>query len=157
MLAEGAGQPLGYDQWCALYQKYVVIGWRVRLELVTVDNSNATVVGFCPLTTSSALASFSHYKEVPGNKSVICTPDIDKNEILTSGGVERYLLGNRRAGRMFSDDQLYAATSANPTRPLYGHIYVQPMDMAADVSAVQWILTLEQIVVFFDPITPSRS
>lgn len=156
-LAMGAGQPLYWDQWTAMYRRYCVIGWKIDFQVVTTDNTNPTVFGFCPLTTSTALANHLAYKEVAGNISAVCTPDIDKNYLSAKGSVEKYLLGAKRRGRMLSDDNLYALTSANPTNVLYGHIYTQAFDQSADPAVINYCATLKQIVVFFDPIVPGRS
>lgn len=150
-------QPLGFDQWSTLYRKYCVIGWKARVEVVTTDNTNSIVVGYCPLDSSTALASYMHYKEATGNKSVIMTPDIDKAEFWIKGGVERILLGSKKRGRMLTDTSLYADVTANPTRVLYGHLYCQSLTGSADAAVVYVNITLYQTVVWFDPIIPARS
>lgn len=156
-LANDTAQPLGFDQWATLYRKYCVIGWKVKVELVTKDNSNAAVVGFAPSTSSTALASYMHYKESPANRSVTLTPDIDKSMFVTKGSIEKFLFGGRRRGKILSDDETTALCTANPVRPVYGHLYVQAFDATSDIAAVLANITIEQIVVFFDPIIPGRS
>lgn len=156
-LAISNQQPLYWDQYCALYRRYCIVGWKIKIEVVTSDNTVPTTFGFCPLTTSTPLASQYHYKETAGNVSAYMTPDLDKTVLYAKGGVERYLLGNKRRGRMLSDDNLYALTSANPTNVLYGHIYSQAFDATADPATLNYIATLYQTIVFFDPIVPARS
>lgn len=146
-------QPLGFDQYEALYNKYCVIGWKVKVEAVTVDNSNALYVGFTPTTASTALTSYSHYKECPGTVSRILSPDIDKAVFSTKGSVKKQML---RRGKILTDDTLYADVTASPTRILYGHIWSHVMD-ATDPANTKIVVTLEQLVVFFDPKIPARS
>lgn len=151
----GAGQPLGFDQYSTLYNRYAVIGWSVKIELVTTDNTNPTMVGFTPIVSSTTLTSFEHYKEVPGTVSMVLTPDIDKGTLFARGGVKRFLLG--RGGKMLADDTVTAAVTADPTRMLHGHFWAQSVDAASDAAIVRAVVTLWQTVVFFVPVIPSRS
>lgn len=151
----GSGQPLGFDQYSTLYNRYAVIGWRVKIELVTTDNTNPTVVGFTPIVSSTTLTSLEHYKEIPGTVSMILTPDIDKGVLYARGSVKKHLLA--RGGKMLADDTVTAATTADPTRILHGHFWAQSVDAASDAAIVRAVVTLWQTVVFFVPVIPSRS
>lgn len=157
MLAFGSQQPLYYDQWSAMYRRYCVIGWKIRFQIATTDNTNPTVFGFCPTTGSTALASHMYYKEIAGNKSVICTPDVDKNYLTVKGSVKKYLHPNSKRVSLLDDPNTYQLTSANPTNVVYGHIYTQAFDATADPAVINYCATLEQIIVFFDPVVPARS
>lgn len=152
----GATQPLGFDQYSTLYKKSAVIGWSVELEIVTVDNSIPTKVGFTPMTQSSGLSAYEHYMELPSTVSTVMTPDIDKAHLRSRGGVKRWLLPP--GGKLMTDDTLYVTNdTADPTRILYGHLWAQAMDSAADPSAVLITCVITQTVVFFDPKIPDRS
>ena len=48
----GSGQPLGFDQYTALYQRCAVVKWSVKLEICSTDNTNPLVIGFTPLPGS---------------------------------------------------------------------------------------------------------
>lgn len=151
----GAEQPLAFDQYTALYKRYAVIKWGVKMEFVSTDNSNPVVVGFTPKTDNTALTAYAHYKEAPGTVSGVITPDIDKFVLYTKGRVSPYFLP--KGGKILTDDTLSALISADPSKLLYGHLWAQDIAASADPSAVNCILTIYQTVVFYDPVIPSRS
>lgn len=150
-----SGQPLGYDQYTALYNRYCVVAWSVKLEWCTTDNTVPVVVGFTPSTSSTALTSYSHYKELPGTKSMIITPDIDKGLIFARGGVKKWYVPP--GGKLLSNENLSSAVSGNPTNILHGHLWAQAMDATSDPAPIQVICTIWQRTVFFDPVIPARS
>lgn len=151
----GSGQPLGFDQYTALYQRCAVVKWSVKLEVCSTDNTNPIMIGFTPLVTSTGLSTYDHYKELPGTVSTILTPDVDKSKLFAKGGVKRYFLPP--SARLMSDDTVTHGVGGNPSRILYGHIWVQSMDEASDPSNVRVIATIWQTVVFYVPEIPSRS
>lgn len=151
----GAGQPLGYDQYTALYKRAGVVKWSAKLELCTVDNAAPISVGITPTVSGTALSNYNHYKELPGTKSAIITPDVDKMTIFVRGGVKRYFMP--KSGRLLSDERATHAIGADPSDLLYAHIWAQPMDQSSDAGVIHGILTLWQTVVFFQPEVPARS
>lgn len=147
-------QPMGFDQYAALYKRYCVIGYSLKLEWCSSDNSVPVMVGFTPLEDTTK-RTLEHYKELPGTVSSIVTPDIDKLTMFARGGVKRRMLP--RGGRLLSDDTLCAAVTADPDRTLKGHIWAHAMNMTGDPTSVNCVITLYQTVVFFVPESPSRS
>lgn len=148
-------QGLGFDQYAALYNRYCVVGWAIKLEYVTTDNTHPLSVGFTPTTYSSALSTYTHYKECPGTVSQIVTPDIDRGRMLSRGGVKRWFLPP--GGRLLAEHDLQALVSTDPAKILYGHVWAQPMQITADPATVRFVITMFQTVRFFDPVIPSRS
>lgn len=148
-------QPLGFDQYASLYKRTCVIAWRLAFEAVSTDNTHPVVVGFTPTTQSSALTSFSHYRELPATVQRTVTPDLDKLFFSARGGIKKWL--TPRGGKILSNEDLTATTSADPNQILYGHVYAQAMDGAADPAKIHFTVKLRQLVVFFDPVVPARS
>lgn len=148
-------QPLGMDQYEALYNKYCVVGWKLTVECALLDNSYPCVVGFTPSTSASALTSAGHYRELLGTVSRLATPDIDKIVFGAKGGVKKWLLPV--GGKILSDDECTASVGASPSRLLYGHFWIQSLDSGADAGVCRVLVKQEQIVCFFDRKTPSRS
>lgn len=151
----GAGQPLGYDQYTALYQRAGVVSWRLKLELVSTDNTYPIVVGCTPMVSSTALTSYNHYKELPGTVSTVVTPDVDKNFLYAKGGIKKWFMP--KSGRMFADDTITHGVGADPSRILYLHLWAQDLSAANDTAAVRCIATLYQTVRFYVPEIPARS
>lgn len=148
-------QPLGFDQYAALYNRYSVVAWRISLEVVSTDNTNPCVVGFTPLPSSTGLTTYLHYKELPGTVQRMITPDVDKVYLGARGSVKRWL--SPRGAKILSNDNFSALIGANPAKLLYGHIYAQAMDGSADPSSINVVVRLQQFVVFHEPVTPARS
>lgn len=153
--ASATQQPLGFEQYEAMYNRYCVVAWKCFFECVSTDNSNPLVVGFTALPTINTLTSFQHYKELPSTVQRVITPDIDKVTFGMRGSVKRWLLP--QGGKMLSDTDLSAVTTAYPTKILYGHLYAQAMDGSSDPAAVHIVIKMRQLIVFFDPKAPARS
>lgn len=151
----GSGQPLGYDQYTALYKRAAVAKWSCKIEICTVDNTTPICVGFTPTISSTALTNYNHYKELPGTVSSIVTPDVDKLTMFARGGVKKYFMP--KSGRMLSDDQCTHAIGSDPTNLLYGHIWAQPMDQSSDAGIIRGVITIWQTVIFYQPEVPARS
>lgn len=151
--AHGAGQPLGFDQYTALYAKYCVIGYKMKIELCSEDNTNSLSLGFTPKTESAALTNLEHYKECKATVSTLMTPDIDKSYLFHKGGIKKWF----GKSKLLSDDKLNAAIGSNPTSILYGHLWAQALDAAADAAKVRFVVTMTQTIVFYEPIVPARS
>lgn len=149
----GSGQPLRHDQYSALFRKYQVMGWSIKLEVVTKDNTYPLMVGFNCLTTDTKLTSYEHYKEL-GGVSQLVTPDMDKTLILARGGVRRYLHPRGSSG---SVEELQAAIGSDPTKLLYGHFWVQATDSGVDAGEITLVITLTQLVRYFQRESPARS
>lgn len=146
--------PMGFNQYKALYKRYCVIGYSLKLEFCGTDNTHPAMVGFTPMDDTTK-RDLEHYKELPGTVSSIVTPDIDKLTLYARGGIRRRMLPG--GGKLLTDSTLSAAVTTNPTRILYGHIWCQPMDTSVDPTKVHVVITLRQTVVFFVPESPARS
>lgn len=153
--ASATQQGLGYDQYEAIYKRYCVVGWKVKLEICASENTYPIVCGFTPTTLSSALTTYSHYKECPGTVSRLLTPDVDKSMLIAKGSVKRWMLP--KGGKILSDDLLSAQYNVDPSKILYGHIWSAPANSTNDTGVARFVVTLEQIVMFYDPKIPSQS
>lgn len=153
--ASATDQGLGFDQYEALYNKYCVVGWKIVVEAVSMDNSTPIVVGFTPTTTNSSLTSYTRAKEMAGTVSRIVTPDIDKTGFVAKGSVKRWLMP--AGGKLLTNDLMWSTVATNPSSILFGHLWVQPVDQSSDPGTVRFVYTLHQLVVFFDPKVPTRS
>lgn len=153
--ASAQAQPLGWDQYTALYQRCTVVAWRVKIEAVSTDNTNALVIGFTPSRSSTALTSYNHYRELPSTVQRLMTPDIDKVIMGMKGSVKRWLAPP--GSKILSVEELAGTATTGPARNLFAHVYAQALDESADPASVGIILTLQQLCVFHEPVVPARS
>lgn len=148
-------QGMGMDQYEALYNKYCVVGYKLHITAISTDNSNPVTIGFTPTTTSSTLSSQHRYMELPGTVYRVVTPDIDRVTFTVKGSCKKHLLP--RGGKLLTDDTFASGVGGDPTKLLYGHIWAQAQDNAADPGVIQYTIKVQQLVVFYDPKTPARS
>lgn len=155
----GAGQPLGYDQWKALYNKGVVIGSKVVVRFHN-PSTVAVMVGITPVSDSAINTSFDnyeHYMEAKGTKTRVLSPDVDHVTMFTKYSTKKFYGLND-----IMDDISYHVTDlASETGPAIDgryRVWCQPMDQSSTPSAaVQAVITAEYVILLHDPIVPSRS
>lgn len=155
----GVGQPLGYDQWKALYKRAYVVGCDIVVRVVNSDSTEAMVVGCTPMPVNMGTTTannYEHYMEYPGSKQVIVSPDMDHAVLTNTCRLKKHLhLANFR-----DKENLYLNldTETPPTDLCYWHLWSQPVTQASDpASGTRMVVTLTYIVVLFDNIYPARS
>lgn len=151
-------QPLGFDQWAALYNYGTVVGSKVH---VTIHNgsSSAIVYGIYPAQVAQQdtnLGNYEYYRELQGTKSRLLSPDMDHGYLSNTVSVKKHL-----SIKNPMDDDLIrtrlAGTPSDPTNEFFWHIFVQPADQASTTSGIDVIVEVEYLVILHDPIIPSRS
>lgn len=157
--AYGTQQPLGYDQYASLYNRYCVIGARLKVTYHNKDDES-WVVGQHIAIDNTSLTSYEHYKEIKSTKSVLLSPDIDKVGMVSNVSPKKFFhIKNPLA---FDDTDtnngLNAPFGSNPANIVYAHIFAQPANQSSTTGdSVEVVVDLEQIVVFYDYIKPTRS
>lgn len=154
----GAGQPLGYDQWKALYKKAFVVSSKITVKAVNRDSSEPIMVGVTPMPLSqaaTALASYEHYMEYPSTKSYLLTPDMDHMTFFHKVSVKRHMHLNKL--RDVDEIRVDLVNETAPADLCYWHLWSQPVQQSADMGSVDLVTTMEYIVVLIDPVVPSRS
>lgn len=149
-------QPLYTDALRALWSKAVVLGSLVRFR---VHNGGAVAVltGVTPLPESqgaTGLSECEHYMELPGNRSVLLSPDVDNRIITNRVGIARHF-GVRK---LRDEDSLHVDFDGEvaPTRQAYWRIWSRPIDKTTAVT-VDYVIELEYIVLLYDRIIAARS
>lgn len=150
-------QPLGYDQWKALYKTAYVVAMKVKFTLWNND-STAIMYGISMMdkkTGATALTNYEYYREVPGTVSRLLSPDVDhgyiSNKISTKKALHIKDIKDNDTIRVALD------TDSAPSEQYYAHAWVQPVDQSATINGVLGVLDVEYIILLSNPITPSRS
>lgn len=153
----GTQQPLYFDQMAALYHKAIVIGYKVMVRFHNTG-SVASMVGITAMPEnqgSTALTDYEHYLETRGTKSRLLSPDVDHTTLV-------YKVNTRKHHHLKSlkdEAEYHNIISGSPTSPTKGafiHIWSQPTDRTT-TNSVEFVITIEQLVLLFDPIIPTRS
>lgn len=153
---QGTGQPLGYDQWKALYRYAYVIGSKVTAR-VHNNGASAVMFGMTPMKinqSTTALSNYEYYMESPATKSRILSQDLDHVTFSHGVNVKRFL--NIKDLRDNNDYRIDLVNETAPTTIAYWHVWTQPLDEAS-ATDVDVVLTAEYMVLLVDPILPARS
>lgn len=155
----GSGQPLGYDQWKALYKKAFVVGSSITARFVNTDASYNFAVGLTPMPLSQAavaLTTYEHYMEYPSTVMQFVTPDMDKQMLRSRVSVRKHMHLNKL--RDVDEIRVDLVNETAPADLCYWHLWSQPFPQDADpTGSIEFIVTAEYLVVLIDPIVPSRS
>lgn len=128
----------------------------MTIDCASGDDTNSTIIGFTPMTTSTALNDPAYYLECKGTTHRIMTKDVDKVSFANKGSIKKWLRPN--GGPLLNDVTYCGSPTSNPTTVLFGHLWAAALAGAAtDPASVTYVIRLEQIVKFFNPITPPRS
>jgi hypothetical protein len=147
----GAGhQPLYYDQYALLYNKYVVLGSKITIEL-----SNGTTSPFlCTLVgdDDSTISTTPFTRMEQNNSTFSVLPPI--------GGGTRILVGTyeplAQLGVAAKDDGASAtAFGSNPTEGWHYALVVNTMDSAS--QTMYYTCEIEYTVKFSELLTPTQS
>lgn len=151
----GSELPLGLDQWAAMYQKYVVVASKFLVQFHNQSSTGALAVGCNLKNDNTTLSQMDHYRELPMVRSKILSPDVDHSGLGMSFRSKKYYRVNK-----FKDaENLHASFSTTPGDPTdiaYYHFWVQDLNKA-DSFNLEYVATIEYVVLLFDPVTPSRS
>lgn len=157
-VSDGTGQPLGFDQWRALYEDAYVIGAKCT---VTYHNADAFsyMVGISPMNVAQGttpLTDYEHYMELKGTTRMLLTSDVDKITLQSKVGLKKWV-----KVKDLLDANEYKINLNTPTEPekqLYFHIWTQPTNQAStDTSGVEMVCEMEYILALVHPVVPARS
>jgi hypothetical protein len=157
-------QPMGYDQWAALYSQFQVVASSCNIRGTDTSTSatvQAMTVSLCPTINSSDINAyqpttvgelpygkqkifFSHYSNQLGNR-------IDSH-MRTSR-----ILGAPAADIVGSVDYAGLVSGTEPTRGFYWHINLQDVGESISIADVQLYVEVEYEVVFWARVSPAES
>jgi len=148
-------QPLGFDQWAGLYQRYRGLASAIEVNINTPGASTnpqaAVKVALVPSNVATSFTDFDAASSFPYAKTRFL------NGISGGAGpfaplrsvMETSIMTGQSKQAVLGDDNLAALTSANPADLWYWHVYAQPIDIAASVT-YQVVVKVHYLVDFFD-------
>lgn len=153
-VAVGGHQPMFFDQYAAMYQRYTVMGIAYEVQACTDSSTNGPlIITVTPSGTGSAPTSISIARERAGTK-----------ESITSHGYQARIKGYISVAKMLgvdkrkllTDDQYSALVSANPSQMAY--LTLQAWNSSGTAAIAVYItMRLTYYCRFFDPTDPSQS
>lgn len=142
-------QPMGHDQWAALFNHYVVLGSKITVNFCDADASTTpTHVGLY-LSDGKTLSYTSGYEYIEARKGTyrLIVPNEGKNHRMV----------NRFSAKRFFNvkdvkdnlNRFGAASGASPTEQAYYHIWVQTLDTTS--NTIRCVVEIEYIVLYSEP------
>lgn len=123
----GGHQPYGFDQWSAIFQRYVVFASWIRVNL-TIDSPLPCKFALVPTSLDNSVVTtdtFESLLEMPRAKWRLGQSSTGQdNQSLTHYASTTSIMG-QAPGLIENDDNLYALTNANPANPWYWILGVQ--------------------------------
>jgi len=144
----GGHQPIGFDEYMALYDHYTVIGAKIRVYFNNTDGSNPQ---FGTVTVRDRATVSTDTREIVENGYVaMCNlaqsgTGGDKGQVATSVDIAKFL------GRtnVLADSQLKGTSAANPTEQAYFHVSGFPADQV-DAGSITATVVIDYDVMFHE-------
>lgn len=139
-------QPRGFDQLMAMYDHYVVIGSRIKVQFwPRPANTGLSVVGISVQDTATVFTDFRDYLESPNNVTQGISPDGDRCKALVNNVNPNQFLGRKNP---MSDPQLKGSSTANPTEQCYYHLWLHNV---TDSDTNDIVVEIEYTAILIEP------
>lgn len=156
----GGGQPTGYDQWTALYKRYLCRASKIKIDLINVDGviNEAETCEFAVLPTPYQSFTPSDCQEIgalPYGKFTVADLHNSKDNLLSSYMSTAKIWGVSH-GAVSSDNQYAALYNGLPLNQWYWNIYIQPANEVATETYTLYV-TVTYYMEFWERkmLTPS--
>lgn len=142
-------QPMGHDQWAALFNHYVVLGSKITVNFCDSDSTTTpTHVGLY-LSDGKTLSYTAGYEYIEARKGAF--------RLIVPNEGKRHRLVNKFSAKKFFNvkdvkdnlSRLGAATGASPTEQSFYHIWVQTLD--SSTNTIRCVVEIEYIVLYSEP------
>lgn len=153
-VSTGGHQPMYFDQYAAMYQRYTVMGISYDIQACTDAATNGPmIITMTPSSIGASPTSISLARERTGCKETITSHGY-KGRLKGYVSVAKVLGVDRR--KLLSDDQYSALVSTNPS--LMAFLTLQAWNSSATGPITCYItLRLTYYCRFFDPTEPAQS
>jgi len=152
-ITNAGSQPLGFDQWAAFYNRYRVLASAIFADYISPDatTNDAQTIRVClvPSASSTTFTNFEAAASEPYAVSKFVNGVIPNGASRLSAMMETAVFNGRTKQGVLDDDNLSAATTANPADLWYWHLYSSTVDPSASTSG-DIIGTVSYLVDFFD-------
>lgn len=149
--AVGGGQPLGYDQWAAIYNYYSVIGSKIEVRLMPAGDNAAGQDGLwfvlLPSNSSTSLAPVDANVQ-PYAKSRLCQSGTN------GAGEPKYMSHYMKCSKMLGCRDIMArsktAVNADPSTVFYWHLSSGNLKLTTTTWCAYAIIKITYYARFFN-------
>lgn len=140
-------QPMGHDQWAALFNHYVVLGSKITIRACT-DTAEADVIYTGVYLADGGTVPYSSVGEIKENKKgtvSMYAPQSGKNVY----SVSKYSAKGYYNVKDVKDnlDRLGSTVNADPSEAAVFHLWIQ----AIGTGSLQYLVVIDYIVLFSEP------
>lgn len=151
-------QPLGHDQWSALYRRYRVLASKIEIHVHSQDSADGQGMYIVPLNTSAAVLSRTQILEQQGSDYKILA-------LQGAGPSARSMMKYKGTASqrgvpisaVRSDADFSALTTTNPNLEWFWHFGTFDMSSLVDSISAEITIKIVYYVEYFDRQTLSRS
>lgn len=150
----GGHQPMFFDQFAAMYQRYTVMGIAYNIDINTDQSASGPLfITVTPSSIGASSSSISVARERPGTRETTVALGF-KGRLKGYISVAKILGVDRR--KLLTDDQYSALVTTNPSQMAF--LTVQAWNSSGTAAIPVYIsLRLTYYCRFFDPTDPSQS
>lgn len=155
MGSAGSQVPHTLDQWSAFYEKYTVLGSKIKIRYSLTTNTGPVHVGVHLHKNNTALTGAPHYREVGLTKLRTLTTQKDTGVVVMKYSGKRFW----HLGSITSDSEQeasFSTTPGDPTDIAYYHLFLQDVN-GSNNSDADYSVELEFICMLNEPINIARS
>lgn len=143
-------QPLGFDQWAALYGDYRVVGSKIEVKAFA-DSASNNSVAVIPMTTNAALTVRDQYLEQNYCEKQSLGNDTQHGVATINSYMPVSKIHGGPKDIVYYDDALRSAVTTNPTKQFYWHVVGYAMgagstnfDIVAETKIIYYIQFLNR-------------
>lgn len=148
-------QPRGFDQYMALYDKYLVLGCKVSLQAVNTSATTQNRVGMSVRTHYTPDGYGVHYTENGHTTSKLLAPYVGGNNVCKlayNWSCKKWF----RKTNITDEYDLTGDTTKNPTTQAYLHVWTANPWGLQD-GTIKYVLNIDYVVLFREPIQVTQS
>jgi len=147
----GGGQPLYWDQWTAIYNKYTVTSSKITLTLATGSEINPIWLCVRGVTLATGVTGLKGYQESNHNKCKVISAG-QPGSISLKWYPSQFFIGKTPY-----DEELSSDVSTVPDRQCFFPTMLYSANNAGLVTPLVYQATVEYDVTFYDKIQPNQS
>lgn len=145
----GGHQPMGFDQYAALYNEYTVLGSRIKYTILPTGSPYQMSLALQHGSGTGTLLSVDTMAERKEVKSRLIAGVETSAQVLTMNYSAKHFEG---VTNVKDDDDQSALTNTNPVNDPLFVCLLGPADGSADAPSANYMVELEYIVRFKNPL-----
>lgn len=142
-------QPTGFDQYMAMYNKFVVYDSKIKVIAYTTDGETLdTVVGVAIMDSSTTQSTSENYLEQALTDWKVVPAGAGANTVTCSTAFNASAFSGTNPK---TNDLLHGTASSPPAKQWYYHVFAGATGTSENPVAMKFSIEVEYLVKFFEP------